>query len=120
MASPYNSARERRATLDDDQQQQQDTTPRLTPVVEQRTRAHLANGALEFSRLIVTLLLDELDATRAERDRLRTALAFYANPAHWHGRLSSEPGNMKVWADQGQLARQVLADVPAGDEGGVS
>lgn len=90
---------------------QEDTTPRLTPAVEQRTRAHLANGALTFSSLIVTLLLDELDATRAERDRFRTALGFYAEPRHWLGGLSQQPGNMRVWADQGELAREALREV---------
>ena len=95
----------------DDDQPQQDTTPRLTPVVEQRTREHLANGALTFSSLIVTLLLEELDAVRKERDRYHAALAFYAEPQHWLGGLSQQPGNMQVWADQGELAREALREV---------
>jgi hypothetical protein len=71
----------------------------------------------------VLAALDDLEATSAGAERLRTALAFYADPANW--RLSKDaPGSPWVtagdcWPDKGQRARAALGpQLGAGQEPG--
>lgn len=78
----------------------------LHEIRELRRERDEAIGQMAKLRRLVSTLLPKLDDLTADRDALRAALEFYADPIQWtrHG---------DAIADEGKKARKAIADLQA-------